>query len=86
MTVVSRRKINPNLSYNFSDTAPRACSEGVFEACRFDANVEAVAHLALVVAVQLAAQKGHDVVGLHRVDGVAGEILIDGAEFRLAAW
>ena len=52
---------------------------------RFDANVAAVAHLALVVAVQLAAQKGRDVVGLHRVDGAAGEILIDGAELRLAA-
>lgn len=57
----------------------------MFDARPFDANVEAVERLALVVAVPLAAQKGRDVVGLHRVDRRACQIAIDRLQVRLSA-
>jgi hypothetical protein len=48
-----------------------------------EAHVIAVAHLALVVAVQLLAQKRGDVVGLDRVNGGPNQIPVDGLQVGL---
>ena len=49
-------------------------SHGVFDSGPLDANVEPVAHLPLVERTQLAAQEGGDVIGLHGMDGGAGQM------------
>jgi hypothetical protein len=40
----------------------------VFDASAFDADVEAIAHFVLIVAVEFAAEESSDVVGLDGVD------------------
>ena len=49
-----------------------------------DARIQPVAHLVLVVAVELAAQKSGDVVRLHRVNGGPRQPLINRLQVALA--
>lgn len=60
-------------------------SHGVFDSGPFDANVEPVAHLPLVERTQLAAQEGGDVIGLHGVDGGAGQMPVERLQVLAAA-
>src|SRR5215472_6981115 len=55
----------------------------MFDPRAFDADVKAVSHLTLVVAVQFLPQKGGDVVWLDAVDGGARQILVNGAQILL---
>ncbi len=55
----------------------------MFDPRAFDADVETVAHLALVAGVQLAAQERGDVVGLDGVDGRPGQVAVNGRQIRL---
>src|SRR3954470_3927058 len=71
--------MSPNLSYSLSETG----SHRVFDPCSFDPNVEAIAHLAFVLGIQLAAQESRDVVRLHRMDGGPDQIVVDGRQIRL---
>ena len=52
----------------------------VLDARAFDTDVIVVAHLALVIAIELAPQEGGHVVDLDRVDGGTADALIDGLE------
>ncbi len=45
--------------------------------------IEPVAHLALILHAELAAQKGGDVVGLNGVNGSAGQVAVDGRQIGL---
>ena len=42
----------------------------------FDPHVVAIAHLILIVAMELLAQKRGDIVGLHRMDGGASQFSV----------
>jgi hypothetical protein len=48
-----------------------------------NAGIEVVSHVALVVAVELSAQKGGDVLRFHRVDGGANEQFVEGMQVGL---
>jgi hypothetical protein len=48
-----------------------------------NAGIEVVSHVALVVAVELSAQKGGDVLRFHGVDGGANEGFVDGMQVGL---
>lgn len=54
-----------------------------FDPRAFHADIETVAHLALVLSAQLAAQERGDVVGFDGVDGRPRQVAIDGRQIRL---
>jgi hypothetical protein len=56
----------------------------VLDPCPFDADVIAIAHLILVVAVQFLSQKSGDVVGLDGVDSGASPVGIQGLKIGLS--
>src|SRR3990172_5814836 len=58
-------------------------AHGVLDAGAFNADVEAVTHFVLIVAVELAAQERGDVVGLDGVNGGSGEIVVNGGQVGL---
>src|ERR1700681_4720364 len=55
-------------------------SHGVFDPCALDADVETIAHFALVLDAESPSQKGGNVVGLHRMNRGAGQIPVDGLQ------
>jgi hypothetical protein len=60
-------------------------SHGVFDTGAFNADIEAVTHFVLLVAVKLAAEERGDVVGLDGVNGGSGEIVVNGSQVGLAS-
>lgn len=58
-------------------------SHGVFDASAFNANVEAVPHLVLIVAVEFASKEGSDVVGFYGVNRRTCEIVVNGSQIGL---
>ena len=58
----------------------RCRSHGMFDARPFDARVKPVAQLVLVIAVELAPQKGSHVLWLDGMNGGARERIVDGLE------
>ena len=58
-------------------------SHGVFDAGAFNANVKAVSHFVLIVAVEFAAKKSGDVVGFDGVDSRSCQIIVNGSQVSL---
>ena len=57
----------------------------MFDPRPFDADIETVPHLALVLGGELAAEEGGDVIRLHRVNRGARQILVNGLQVGLLA-
>lgn len=58
---------------------------GVFDPCALDADIETIAHFALIPDAEPPSQKGGDVVGLHRMDRGPGQIPVNGRQIGLPA-
>lgn len=56
----------------------------VFNACSLDAGAEVVAHLVLVIGMQIPSEKGSNVVGLDGMDGRPDQFIIDGRKIALS--
>jgi len=59
-------------------------SHGVLDASAFNANVEAIPHFVLIVAVEFASEEGGDVVGFDRMDRRSCQVIVNGRQIRLS--
>jgi hypothetical protein len=59
-------------------------SHGVFDPRPWDTQVEAVPHFVLIVPLQLLTQESGHGLGFDRMDGGAGQVLIEGLQVCLA--
>ena len=52
----------------------------LLDPCSLNLGVEIVAHVALIVAVKLSAQKGCDILRFHGVNGGSNDLIVQGAK------